>query len=96
MKMKTIADNFVYAAQPVTDQDLVFRILTGVGSEHDSSEVSVNTWAEPLTINYVHGLLLTHENRFEQAHSIEKSLLSNKWFYQQNSRYTCNYSQPLS
>ncbi|KAL5751675.1 hypothetical protein ACOSQ2_022182 [Xanthoceras sorbifolium] len=51
LKMKGISDNLAAAGSPMTEQDLVMSILSGVGNEFDSVVVHLTAQEDSVTIN---------------------------------------------
>lgn len=60
-RMRGIANQLTAVGEPVTDSELVRHILSGLGADFNSFVVAVTTRATPLSLDDLHGFLLTHE-----------------------------------
>lgn len=67
-------DNLAAAAQPVKDDDLILYILSGLGPHYDALVVSVTSKVEDISIDDLHGLILSHETRLNGLNLIEQGL----------------------
>ncbi|KAL6322818.1 hypothetical protein AAG906_020818 [Vitis piasezkii] len=75
LKIKSIVDNLVAIGENITKQDRILYLLAGLGAEYNSFIISVTSGHEPLSLEEIHSMLLTHENRLEQQHITEETNL---------------------
>uniref|UniRef100_A0A2N9HX01 Reverse transcriptase Ty1/copia-type domain-containing protein n=1 Tax=Fagus sylvatica TaxID=28930 RepID=A0A2N9HX01_FAGSY len=61
-----LADTLAAIDQPLADYELVSFLMAGLGSEYDSLVTSVQTRADPLSLEELYGHLLAHELRLVQ------------------------------
>ncbi|GER45603.1 hypothetical protein STAS_22554 [Striga asiatica] len=64
-KMKSIADQLPSIGVPVSEQDLVLHVLTGLGAEYESFVTAITTRSDLVTWPDLQGLLLTQERRLQ-------------------------------
>ena len=65
-RFTTFADTLAAVDHPLDNFELVSFFLAGLGSEYDSLVTSVQTRADPLSIEGLYDHLLTHEIRLAQ------------------------------
>ncbi|XP_047342835.1 uncharacterized protein LOC124946318 [Impatiens glandulifera] len=68
-KIKSIIDSLVGAGKNISQQDFILYALGGLGPEYESLTVAVTTHTDPITIEDLQRMLLTHEIRLESLHS---------------------------
>jgi gag-polypeptide of LTR copia-type len=67
-KMRHIADQLAAIGEPISDFDLVRYILNGLGSEFNSFVVALTTRSDAVSLEELHGFLLTHESLLLSQH----------------------------
>eukprot|EP00261_Vitis_vinifera_P036785 XP_019078028.1 PREDICTED: dr1-associated corepressor homolog [Vitis vinifera] len=75
LKIKSIVANLLAIGENITEQDRILYLLAGLGAEYNSFVITVTSGHEPLSLEEIHSMLLTHENRLEQQHTIEETNL---------------------
>ena len=75
LKIKFIVDNLVAIGENFTEQDRILYLLAGLRAEYNSFVISVTSGHESLSLEEIHSMLLTHENRLEQQTTEETNLL---------------------
>ena len=65
-KMHSLSDNLVAVGQPISSNASITYIFASLGQEYDPFVTSVQTRVDPLSLNELYGLLLTHEQRLEE------------------------------
>ncbi|XP_047310776.1 uncharacterized protein LOC124914304 [Impatiens glandulifera] len=68
-KIKSIIDSLAGAEQNISQQDFIIYALGGLGPEYESLTIAVTTRTDPIAIEDLQGMLLTHEIRLESLHS---------------------------
>ncbi|XP_047331239.1 uncharacterized protein LOC124934779 [Impatiens glandulifera] len=68
-KIKSIIDSLVGAVQNISQQDFILYVLGGLGPKYESLTIAVTTRTDPIAIEDLQGMLLTHEIRLESLHS---------------------------
>lgn len=68
-KMKSIVDNLIASRAPLTDENLIMNLQTGVRVEYDPVFVIIATRPELFTLSEVCALLQNHEARIKQLNS---------------------------
>ncbi|CBI25270.3 unnamed protein product, partial [Vitis vinifera] len=72
LKIKSIVDNLLAIGENITEQDRILYLLAGLGAKYNSFVITVTSGHEPLSLEEIHSMLLTHENRLEQQHTTEE------------------------
>lgn len=62
-KEKFLADQLDAAVQPIIDSDMVLYILASLDFKYELLVVSITIRPEPISLNDLYGLLLTHEHQ---------------------------------
>ena len=75
LKIKSIVDNLLAIGENITEQDRILYLLAGLRAEYNSFVITVTSRHEPLSLEEIHSMLLTHENRLEQQHTTEETNL---------------------
>ncbi|KAJ9682724.1 hypothetical protein PVL29_018620 [Vitis rotundifolia] len=75
LKIKSIVDNLLAIGENITEQHRILYLLAGLGAEYNLFVISVTSGHEPLSLEEIHSMLLTHENRLEQQHTTEETNL---------------------
>ena len=75
LKIKSIVDNLVAIGENITKQDRILYLLAGLRAEYNSFVISVTSGHESLSLEEIHSMLLTHENRLEQQTTEETNLM---------------------
>ncbi|RWR81869.1 Reverse transcriptase, RNA-dependent DNA polymerase [Cinnamomum micranthum f. kanehirae] len=65
---KSIADNLVAVAQPVSDSDLVSSLLSGLSSEYEAFITSMTTRIEPISLDELIGFFFCHRRLVSRNH----------------------------
>ena len=73
-KMRSLSDNLAAVGQPISSNALITYIFAGLGQEYDPFVTSVQTRVDPLSLDELYGLLLTHEQRLEQHQTVVTDL----------------------
>ncbi|KAH6767825.1 hypothetical protein C2S52_018808 [Perilla frutescens var. hirtella] len=73
-KVKNCCDVLAAAGQPISDDNHILHILTGLGPEYNSIMVSLTSRVEPCSLREAKSLLLIYENRLEMAELSNLSL----------------------
>jgi gag-polypeptide of LTR copia-type len=72
-QMRSIADQLAAVGEIVTDSDLTRYMLNGLGSDFNSFVVAITTRSDPLSIEELHGFLLSHEALLNSQHQSPSS-----------------------
>jgi hypothetical protein len=72
-KMKGFSDEMVAAGQPITDDELIEYILTGLPTEYESLVTSLITRVESVTIDELYSQLLNFETRMDLVQGGDQS-----------------------
>jgi gag-polypeptide of LTR copia-type len=75
-RMRSIADQLAAVGEIVTDSDLTRYVLNGLGSDFNSFIVAITTRSDPLSIEELHGFLLSHEALLNSQHQSPSSFES--------------------
>ncbi len=73
-KMRSLSDNLAVVGQPISSNALITCIFAGLGQKYDPFVTFVQTRVDPLSLDELYGLLLTHEQRLEQHLTIATDL----------------------
>ena len=65
-RFTSLANTLAAIDQPLADFELVFFLMAGLGSEYDFLVTSVQTRADPLSLEELYGHFLAHELRLVQ------------------------------
>ena len=77
MKLKSFSDSLAAIGEPVSEQDQIMNLLGGLGADYNVVVTSINVRDDKISIDTVHSMLLSFENRLEQQNSHdENSLIS--------------------
>ncbi|XP_047339815.1 uncharacterized mitochondrial protein AtMg00810-like [Impatiens glandulifera] len=68
-KIKSIIDSLAGAGKNISQQNFILYALGGLGPKYESLPVAVTTRTDPIAIEDLQGMLLTHEIRLELLHS---------------------------
>ena len=66
-KKKSIGDNLAVVAEPISDSDLAFRLLSGLGYDYEAFITSMTMRLDLLSTDDLTSYLLSQENRLEDA-----------------------------
>ncbi|KAL5758910.1 hypothetical protein ACOSP7_021521 [Xanthoceras sorbifolium] len=69
LKIKTIADCFIAAVQPISDRDLLMNILEGLGNEFDAVVVNITSMQSTISVQEAQFLLMSYEAMLNQQAS---------------------------
>ncbi|KAL5580162.1 hypothetical protein UlMin_012604 [Ulmus minor] len=84
MKTKSLSDSLAAIGEPVSDPDQIMNLLAGLGSDYNVVVTSISTKDTQLSLDNVHSLLLTYENRLEQQNSVDEIGVMSANFAQNN------------
>ena len=73
MKIKSLSDSLAAIGEPVSDPDQTMNLLAGLGSDYNAVVTSISTRDTQLSLDDVHSLLLTFENRLEQHNFVDET-----------------------
>ena len=68
LKKRTLADCLIFVGQPISDDEVILYILSGLGPEYESVVVNI-TSKDHITLQRVMFLLQNHEQRIESCES---------------------------
>ncbi|KAI9200549.1 hypothetical protein LWI28_009703 [Acer negundo] len=71
-KVKGLTDSLAALGESVPEAKQVRFFLRGLGSEYDSFVTSITNRSDQPSLEVVHSLLMTHENRMEKRNSTNK------------------------
>ncbi|XP_060974741.1 uncharacterized protein LOC133039801 [Cannabis sativa] len=69
-KVQSIFDALTVVGSPVQDQDLVLKVLNGLGPNFDSIVFGITSRSNNLTIEEVQALFLSYESKLEHHHQM--------------------------
>ena len=75
LKIKSIVDNLLAIGENITEQDWILYLLAGLRAKYNSFVITITSGHEPLSLEEIHSMFLTHENRLEQQHTTEETNL---------------------
>lgn len=67
-KLKHIAESLASISCPIDDEDLIIYTLNGLPAEYGSFKTVIRTYANPITIEELHVLLICEEMNLESEH----------------------------
>ena len=68
LKKRTLADCLIFVGQPISNDEVILYILSGLGPEYESVVVNI-TSKDHITLQCVMFLLQNHEQRIESCES---------------------------
>ncbi|KAL5569233.1 hypothetical protein UlMin_025808 [Ulmus minor] len=75
MKLKSFSDSLAAIGEPVSEQDQIMNLLGGLGADYNVVVISINVRDDKISIDTVHNMLLSFENRLEQQNSHDENSL---------------------
>ena len=75
MKLKSFSDSLAAIGEPVSEQDQIMNLLGGLGADYNAVVTSINVRDDKISIDTVHSMLLSFENRLEQQNSHDENSL---------------------
>ncbi|KAL5539798.1 hypothetical protein UlMin_044292 [Ulmus minor] len=75
MKLKSFSDSLAAIGEPVSEQDQIMNLLGALGADYNAVVTSINVRDDKISIDTVHIMLLSFENRLEQQNSHDENSL---------------------
>ncbi|KAF8399498.1 hypothetical protein HHK36_015364 [Tetracentron sinense] len=69
MKLKSFSDSLAAIGEPVSEQDQIMNLLGGLGADYNAVVTSISARDDKISIDTVHSMLLSFENRLDQQNS---------------------------
>ncbi|KAJ1698432.1 hypothetical protein LUZ63_006944 [Rhynchospora breviuscula] len=67
--LRQLADELAFAGSPLSDEELVQAVITGLGSDYLAFVTAITTTPHRISFADLHGMLLTHESILKNNHS---------------------------
>ncbi|KAF5442762.1 hypothetical protein F2P56_035386 [Juglans regia] len=81
-KVKSTVDELTLVDSPPTNDDLMFYIFNGLGSEFRDIAAPTQTRETPLTFEELHGLLVSHETFLKRFETLQQTTIASANYHQ--------------